>query len=69
MDLRSEGFTVGKIAIKATLSKMAKHKKACIDNQRVFVPFSFDTFGFLAPENGSGADCCPFAFRLVENFF
>ncbi|MFS8014117.1 hypothetical protein Hanom_Chr15g01340861 [Helianthus anomalus] len=27
-----------------------KHEKACLDNQHVFIPFAFDTFGFLAPE-------------------
>ena len=29
---------------------MAKHEKACSDNQHAFIPFVFDTFGFLAPE-------------------
>ena len=29
---------------------MIKHEKACLDNQHVFIPFAFDTFGFLAPE-------------------
>lgn len=29
---------------------MAKHEKVCSDNQQVFIPFAFDTFGFLAPE-------------------
>ncbi|KAK2397766.1 hypothetical protein QL285_059309 [Trifolium repens] len=29
---------------------MVKHEKACSDNQHVFIPFGFDTFGFLAPE-------------------
>ncbi|GJU23302.1 RNA-directed DNA polymerase, eukaryota, reverse transcriptase zinc-binding domain protein [Tanacetum coccineum] len=27
---------------------MTKHEKACIENQHVFIPFAFDTFGFLA---------------------
>ncbi|KAK2443432.1 hypothetical protein QL285_014539 [Trifolium repens] len=43
-------FTVGRAALKATSSKMAKHEQACCDNQHVFIPFAFDTFGFLAPE-------------------
>jgi hypothetical protein len=43
-------FTVGQSALKAALSKVAKHEKACSDNQHVFIPFAFDTFGFLAPE-------------------
>lgn len=30
--------------------KVAKHEKACLDNQHIFIPFAFDTFGFLAPE-------------------
>ena len=29
---------------------MAKHEKVCNDNQHAFIQFSFDTFGFLAPE-------------------
>jgi hypothetical protein len=29
---------------------MAKHEKACSDNQHAFIPFAFDTFGFLASE-------------------
>ena len=43
-------FTVGQAAIKAASAKVAKHEKACIDNQHTFVPFAFDTFGFLAPD-------------------
>jgi hypothetical protein len=30
--------------------KVVKHEKTCSDNQHAFIPFSFDTFGFLAPE-------------------
>ncbi|GKC81139.1 hypothetical protein Tco_1136856, partial [Tanacetum coccineum] len=37
-------------ALKAESSKVAKHEKACLENQHVFIPFAFDTFGFLAPE-------------------
>jgi hypothetical protein len=29
---------------------MAKYKKACSDNQHVFIPFAFDVFDFLALE-------------------
>ncbi|GJV68014.1 putative reverse transcriptase domain-containing protein [Tanacetum coccineum] len=48
--LSSRGFTVGQAALKAASCKVAKHEKACIENQHVFIPFAFDTFGFLAPE-------------------
>ncbi|KAK2421664.1 hypothetical protein QL285_032272 [Trifolium repens] len=51
--LGSEIFTVGQAAIKAASSKVAKHKKACSDNQHAFIPFAFDTFGFLASEDVS----------------
>ncbi|GKE94597.1 hypothetical protein Tco_1579452, partial [Tanacetum coccineum] len=50
MGLSSRGFTAGQAALKATSSKVTKHEKACIENQHVFIPFAFDTFGFLAPE-------------------
>ena len=43
-------FTVGQTALKVASSKEAKHEKACSDNQHAFIPFAFDTFGFLAPE-------------------
>jgi hypothetical protein len=43
-------FIVGRAALKDALSKMAKYEKACPDNQHVFIPFAFDTFGFLALE-------------------
>jgi len=43
-------FTVGQAALKAALSKVVKHEKACSDNQHAFILFAFDTFGFLAPE-------------------
>jgi len=29
---------------------VAKHEKACSDNQHAFIPFAFDTFGFLLPK-------------------
>ncbi|GJY43553.1 arginine--tRNA ligase, chloroplastic/mitochondrial [Tanacetum coccineum] len=43
-------FIAGQAALKATLGKVTKHEKACIENQHVFIPFAFDTFGFLASE-------------------
>ncbi|KAK1415860.1 hypothetical protein QVD17_31648 [Tagetes erecta] len=30
--------------------KITKHEKACLENQHVFIPLAFDTFGFLATE-------------------
>ncbi|GJS05421.1 putative ribonuclease H-like domain-containing protein [Tanacetum coccineum] len=48
--LRDNGFVAGQAALKAESSKVAKHEKACLENQHVFIPFAFDTFGFLAPE-------------------
>ena len=43
-------FTVGQASLKVASSKVAKHEKTCSDNQHAFIPFVFDTFGFLAPE-------------------
>ncbi|GJU97635.1 hypothetical protein Tco_1326906 [Tanacetum coccineum] len=43
-------FTAGQAALKAASYKVTKHEKACIENQHVFIPFTFDIFGFLAPE-------------------
>ncbi|GJR92752.1 RNA-directed DNA polymerase, eukaryota, reverse transcriptase zinc-binding domain protein [Tanacetum coccineum] len=37
-------------ALKAASCKVTKYEKAFIKNQHVFIPFVFDTFGFLAPE-------------------
>ncbi|GJZ68431.1 hypothetical protein Tco_0631671 [Tanacetum coccineum] len=48
--LRDNGFVAGQAALKAESSKVAKHEKACLENQHVFIPFAFDTFGFLASE-------------------
>ena len=45
-----EPFTVGHTALKVASSKVVKHEKACSDNQHAFIPFAFDTFGFLALE-------------------
>jgi hypothetical protein len=43
-------FYCGTAALKAASNKIAKHEKACSDNQHVFIPFVFDTFDFLAPK-------------------
>ncbi|KAJ0755819.1 putative reverse transcriptase domain, exostosin, DNA/RNA polymerase superfamily [Helianthus annuus] len=48
--LGGSAFTVGQAALKAASGKVTKHEKACLDNQHVFIPFAFDTFGFLALE-------------------
>ncbi|GJV76417.1 RNA-directed DNA polymerase, eukaryota [Tanacetum coccineum] len=48
--LSSRGFTAGLTALKVASGKVIKHEKSCIENQHVFIPFAFDTFGFLAPE-------------------
>nr|GEZ49743.1 zf-CCHC domain-containing protein/DUF4219 domain-containing protein/UBN2 domain-containing protein [Tanacetum cinerariifolium] len=48
--LSSRGFTAGRAALKAASCKVTKHEKTCIENQHVFIPFAFDTFGFLALE-------------------
>jgi hypothetical protein len=29
---------------------VVKHEKTCSENQHAFIPFAFDTFGFLAPD-------------------
>ncbi|GJX71626.1 hypothetical protein Tco_0308797 [Tanacetum coccineum] len=48
--LSSRGFIAGQAALKAASGKVTKQEKTCIKNQHVFIPFTFDTFGFLAPE-------------------
>jgi hypothetical protein len=48
--LSTRDCIVGQAALKAASNKVGKHEKACSDNQRDFIPFSFDTFGFLAPD-------------------
>nr|GEW27007.1 auxilin-like protein [Tanacetum cinerariifolium] len=48
--LSSRGFTAGQAALKAASGKVTKHEKACIENQHVFIPFAFNTFGFLAAD-------------------
>ncbi|GJU68156.1 hypothetical protein Tco_1254415 [Tanacetum coccineum] len=50
--LSSRGFTAGQAALKAASYKVTKHAKACIENQHVFIPFAFDTFGFLCTGGG-----------------
>ncbi|KAJ0789635.1 putative exostosin [Helianthus annuus] len=50
VELKDKGFVVGQAVLKAEASKVAKHEKACLENQHVFVPFAFDTFGGLAPD-------------------
>ncbi|KAL8192638.1 hypothetical protein R6Q57_027823, partial [Mikania cordata] len=44
------GFVAGQATLKAESGKVAKHEKACLENQHVFTPFAFDTFELLAPE-------------------
>ncbi|MFS7901567.1 hypothetical protein Hanom_Chr01g00001211 [Helianthus anomalus] len=48
--IKENGFVAGQAARKAESKKVDKHAKACAENQHVFVPFAFDTFGSLAPE-------------------
>lgn len=48
--LGPETFAVGHATLKAKSRKVVKHKKACSDNQFLFIPFTFETFGFLAQE-------------------
>nr|GEU63514.1 hypothetical protein [Tanacetum cinerariifolium] len=45
--LSSRGFTVGQAALNIALGKVAKHEKAYIENQHVFILFAFDTFANL----------------------
>ncbi|KAJ0805785.1 putative exostosin [Helianthus annuus] len=47
---RENGFAAGQAALKAESKKVEKHVKASEDNQHIFVPLAFDTFGSLAPE-------------------
>ncbi|GJZ41300.1 hypothetical protein Tco_0588186 [Tanacetum coccineum] len=48
--LSGRGFIVVRAALQAASCKVTKHKKVCIENQHMFIPFAFDTFGFLASE-------------------
>jgi hypothetical protein len=49
--LTSEVFIVGQMTLKAASIKVAKHERACSNNQYVFIPFAFDTFDFLTPND------------------
>jgi len=49
LDVRS--FTLGQAALKAASNKVVKHEKTCSDNQHTFIPFAFDTFCLLTPED------------------
>jgi len=40
-------FTVWQTAFKAASNKVVKYEKTYSDNQHAFIPFAFDTFGFL----------------------
>lgn len=46
----SGAFIVGHAATKAAENKLSNHEKACQVNQHNFIPFAFDTFGFLASD-------------------
>ncbi|KAL8226020.1 hypothetical protein R6Q57_018577 [Mikania cordata] len=48
--LRDTRFVAGQAALKAESGMVAKHEMACLENQHVFTPFAFYTFGFLDPE-------------------
>ena len=48
--LRDNRIVAGQAVLKAESGKVMKHEKACKENQHVFIPFAFDTFGSLAPE-------------------
>ncbi|KAK1411384.1 hypothetical protein QVD17_37932 [Tagetes erecta] len=48
--LRDSGFVPRQAVLRAESKKVAKHETACLENQHVFIPFAFDTFGSLAPE-------------------
>ncbi|KAL8249841.1 hypothetical protein R6Q59_006709, partial [Mikania micrantha] len=47
---RDTGFVARQAVLKAELGKIAKHEKACAENQHAFIPFALDTFGSLAPD-------------------
>ena len=50
VDFRGNGFVAGTAVLKAESKKVDKHATTCTENQHVFVPFAFDTFGSLAPD-------------------
>jgi hypothetical protein len=39
------------VFLEVASNNVAKHEKVYFENQNIFLPFVFDTFGFLAPEN------------------
>jgi len=41
-------FTIGHAILKVVSSKVIKREKTCSNNQHVFIPFAFATFGFQA---------------------
>lgn len=45
MGLGSGVFSMGQVALKDSLCKVAKHEKACMENQH-----TFDTFSFLTQD-------------------
>lgn len=47
MGLMSENYIVGKTTLKVVSYRVTKHKKSCMENQILFIPFMFDTFSFL----------------------
>ncbi|KAL8258895.1 hypothetical protein R6Q59_026848 [Mikania micrantha] len=51
--LRDTGFVARQAVLKAELGKIAKHEKACAENQHAFIPFAFDTFGSLVPDDAT----------------
>jgi hypothetical protein len=48
--LGTKAFMVGHATLKVASSKVVKYEKTCSDNQHAFIPFTFDIFGFLAPD-------------------
>jgi hypothetical protein len=44
------GFLARQTTLKVASNKIAKHEKTCSHNQHVFIPFAFDTSGFLASD-------------------
>lgn len=48
--LKTNDFTVGQISLEVVSSKLKKYEKTCSYIQHTFIPFAFDTFGFIAPD-------------------
>ncbi|KAL8233414.1 hypothetical protein R6Q59_019514 [Mikania micrantha] len=48
--LSDTGFVASHAALKAESGKVAKHEKACLENQHVFTSVAFDTFEVLVPK-------------------